>query len=87
MRKKQQRGYVYWIPQFPERCADCNRTMDSRVASPFGPWAIPTMDGATGKTRCTYCHDLHKGEDPRASLPAESKALQQLFLWLDQDVR
>ena len=76
------------LPEFPEHCGDCNRKLDSRMLdNPFGMWSIPTMEGATGKVRCSYCHDLHSGKDPLSFLPVGCKALEQLALWLAQEGR
>jgi phage FluMu protein Com len=69
--------------RFAARCAGCGRKLDARATgNPFGAWSIPTMEGATGKTRCTYCHDLHEGRDPQAYLPAGCVALKELTKWL-----
>lgn len=74
------------IPPFPENCADCGRKMDGRMGeeNPYGFWSVPTMNGATGKTTCSYCHQKSEGKDPQQYLKPGCEALNQLARWLAQ---
>jgi hypothetical protein len=69
-------------------CYQCGRKLDARmIDNPFGWWSIPTVDGATGRTFCSYCLEVQSGRDPQTTLPAGCEALVQLQRWLELNTK